>query len=242
MEKLEHKAIPLKVDDLSRESRTAVIAHAVYDNIDRLDDICRPGMFTKSWNEHKADIKFLVDHDKGQKPGKVVDVWENKAQAFTKVNFGNHTLGNDMLEMVSDGIIEGASFGFKAMKFSHIEVKGKRVRELREVYHGETTLTNALDPINPLAGVRSVTKAGDALFLELKARIDKLEQFCRNTTASDETIQHFLLEIKALQTLISQDDTAITQDVEPVVSDNDEMDENLVLTRLKIIHLQHSLS
>lgn len=242
MDKLEHKSLPLQIDDLSRESRTAVIAHATYDNIDRVGDICRPGMFNKSWSESKADVKLYVDHDAGQKPGKVLDLWETKAQAFTKVKFGKHTLGNDILEMLDDGIIEGASFGFKAIKAPTLEVKGRKIRELKEVYHGETTLCNALPPINPQSKVILVTKAGEPLLFELKARLDKLEKFCRNTTASDATIKHFLLEIKAINNLISQDDTADTHDDEPDASDSDEMDEDSILTQIKLIHAKTSLS
>lgn len=169
MDKLEYKSIPLSVDDVSKDSRTAVIAHATYDNIDKVGDISRPGMFNKSWSENKAGIKFLVDHDNALKPGKVLDVWESKASAFTKVHFSNTTLGNDTMEMISDGIIEGASFGFKAIKSNRIEVKGQKVRELKEVYHAETTVTNALDPINPESRVVLLTKAMNGLATEIKA-------------------------------------------------------------------------
>lgn len=169
MDKLEQKAIPLTVDSLSKDSRTAVIAHATYDNIDRTKDICRPGMFNKSWSEHKADVKILVDHDPGQKPGLVTDLFETKAQAFTKVKFGNYTLGNDVLEMLDMGVIDSASFGFKAEKFNKLEIKGQKIRELKEVYHGETTICNALPPINPSSRVVLVTKAMGNLALELKA-------------------------------------------------------------------------
>ena len=314
MDKLETKTLPLKVDDLSKESRTAVFAHAVYNNIDRLGDICRPGMFNKSWKEHKADIKFYVDHDPAQKPGVVLDVWETKTEALTKVKFGNYTLGNDMLEMVDMGVVDSASFGFKTLKSNKIISGGKSIRELKEVYHGESTLANGLPPINPLAKVVLVTKAGNPLFelkalgteeqtflkklidgtqsnleaainfarnmdqnsdlytwimyyvsrqadgmsslreqlkwgsKEMKAMKDhaaKLENFCRNSNASDECIEKILSEAKALQELISQDDTANTHDDEPDASDPDEMDEgmeNTILTQIKLIHAKTSLS
>jgi hypothetical protein len=312
VDKLETKTLPLKVDDLSKDSRTAVFAHASYDNIDRVGDICRPGMFDKSWKENKADIKFYVDHDPAQKPGIVLDVWETKAQALTKVKFGNYTLGNDMLEMVDMGVIDSASFGFKAIKSNKLVVKGKTIRELREVYHGESTLANGLPPINPLAKVVMVTKAGHTLFelktlttdeqtflkklidgaqsnmeaainfarnmdqtsdlytwimyyisrqadgmsgmrenlkwgsREMKAmkdHADKLENFCRNSKASDECIENILQEAKALNDLISQDDTAITHDDEPNASDNDEMTGEInILTQIKLLHAKTSLS
>lgn len=245
MDKLEFKALPLTVEELSKESRTVVFAHAAYDNIDRVGDICRPGMFEKSWKENKADVKFYIDHDPAQKPGKVVDLWETKTAAFTKAKLGNYTLGNDTLEMLDMGIIDSASFGFKAIKSNKLIVKGRNIRELREVYHGESTLANALPPINPMAKVMLVNKAGEPLLFELKARLEKLEKFCRNTTASDDCIQKVLLEVKAIYNLISQDDTADTHDDEPDASDSDEMNEDEqsnILTQIKLIHAKTVLS
>lgn len=313
MDKLETKTLPLKVDDLSKDSRTAVFAHAVYNNIDRLGDICRPGMFNKSWNEHKADVKFYVDHDPAQKPGIVLDLWETKTEALTKVKFGNYTLGNDIMEMVDMGVIDSASFGFKAIKAPKSFSSGKAIRELKEVYHGESTLANGLPPINPLAKVVLVTKAGNPLF-ELKAlgtdeqsflkklidgtqsnlesaisfarnmdqnsdlytwimyyvsrqadgmsslreqlkwgskemkamtdHINKLENFCRKSTASDDCIQTIEAEVKATKDLISQCDTADTHDDEPDASDSGNATESDVdvLAQIKLLNAKILLS
>lgn len=169
MDKLEHKSIPIQVDDLSKDKRTAVFAHATYDNIDRLDDVCRQGMFNKTWQEHKSDVRLMVDHKKGQQPGKVDDLWETKSQAFTKGRFVNTTLGNDTLEMLDAGIIDTASFGFRAVKANKLEVKGKKVRELKEVYHGESTLVYETSPVNPESRILLVNKSLDGLALEVKS-------------------------------------------------------------------------
>src|ERR1700744_6228635 len=149
VDKLEYKSIPLAVDDLSKDKRTAVFAHATYDNIDRVGDICRPGMFNKSWAEHKSEVELRIDHKRGQRPGVVEDLWETKSKAFTKARFGNYTLGNDTLEMLDMGIIDTASFGFGTVKANKLEVKGKKVRELKEVYHAESTLVKDTLPVNP---------------------------------------------------------------------------------------------
>ncbi len=75
---MEKKAITFELKDLDKEKRTAIIAHAVYDNIDQTDDISRKGMFTKSWNESKTaggdniDISFYLNHNDEQAPGKVL--------------------------------------------------------------------------------------------------------------------------------------------------------------------------
>jgi phage head maturation protease len=209
---IEYKALDLELSDMDRERRTAIISHAVYDVIDRFGDISRKGMFNKSWSERKAgNIRFDIDHDAGQQPGRVISVFENEKKAFTQVKFGSHTLGNDTMLMMDEGIIRGASFEFVTEKKAEINIKGKRVRELKEVKHIATTVTLTIPPVNPLAMVESVTKAGHINVSELKARIANMERFCRNTNASDDCIKNLLEEITEVKSIISTHDTADTQ-------------------------------
>jgi hypothetical protein len=205
----ERKSMDLEVSELNRERRTAVIAHAVYNNIDRFGDISRKGMFNKSWNEKKAsEIRFDVDHNPHKQPGLVKQVWEDEKKAYTKVSFGNHTLGNDTMIMMDEGIIRGASFEFITEKKSALTLNKRKVRELIQVNHIATTVALALPPVNPEAGVITVTKADIGMLAELKARIDHLERFCRNTTASDECIENILSQIGEVKSIISRNDTA----------------------------------
>jgi HK97 family phage prohead protease len=155
---MERKAINFELKDIDKDKRTAIIAHAAYNNIDRTDDISRKGMFNKSWNESKEDISFYLNHNDEQAPGKVVDVFEDESFAYTKAWLGTHTLGNDTLIMMDEGIIKKASFGYITEKKNFIDVKGKKVRELKEVRHFETSVLTKM-PANPKAGVRQVVKA-----------------------------------------------------------------------------------
>lgn len=232
---IEHKAAEaFELTEMNKESRTAVIAHAVYDNIDRLGDISRRGMFNKSWNEKKA-IKFLIDHDESQQPGTVVGVYEDEKKAYTKVKFSESTIGTDTMIQMDEGIIRGASFGFYPVKFNRMEVKGKKVRELKEVWHDETTVTKRLGPINPLAGVVKVTKADMELLTEYKAHVERLEHFCRNTSASDEAITNILAEVKAAKQIISQYDTVFT----PLITEPDasKMENDSFRNRLLLLNM-----
>lgn len=302
----EYKATaPIELSDMSTERRTAVFAHAAYDSVDKKKDIARRGMFAKSWKESKA-IDFLVDHDDGQKPGLVIDLFDDERKAYTKVKFSESTLGKDTMIMMDEGIIKGASFGFYTMKSNQIEVKGKKARELKEVLQFESTVTYKLSPINDLAGVVKVTKAmlnnfeietkalssdeqrtllaivkndqatleslvqlsgaisvtddlyswiswnisrradimGDirsqlrynaASLGELKAHQDKLEKFCRDTTASDDCIQTILGQVEEVKGIISAHDTSNTrQRNEPSDSVSKEFTDALHLLTLKI--------
>lgn len=237
MSQIEYKAIEqFELLDLNSEHKTAVIAHCVYDNIDRAGDISRKGMFSKSWKENKA-IKFLIDHDRGLVPGVVTNTYEDEKKAYTKVKFSDTTLGRDTMIEMADGIITGASFGFYTIKANKIEVKGKKVRELKEVLHDETTVAKKLLPINPIAGVVKVTKADIDALQEFKAHIERLEHFCRHTTASDEAIQNILAEVKAAKEIISSYDTAATQlanEQDASRNDNDLFHKQLLLLNMRL--------
>ncbi len=116
MNGIETKSIPFELKDMDKNTRTAVIAHAAYNNIDRTKDISRKGMFTKSWKESKDEIALYLNHNDEQSPGKVVDVYEDDSYAYTKAWLGTHTLGNDTLIMMDEGIIKKASFGYAVGK------------------------------------------------------------------------------------------------------------------------------
>lgn len=236
MPQLEYKAIePFELSELSAEHRTAIIAHCVYDNIDRAGDVARRGMFTKSWKENKA-IDFLIDHDKNKKPGQVIGLFDDEKKAYTKVKFSASTLGTDTMIMMDEGIIKGASFGFYTIKANKLDVKGRKVRELKEVLQDETTVAYSKNPINHLAGVVKVTKTDMEAIVEFRSHIERLESFCHNTKASDETIINILAEIKAAKEIISQYDTAFTPLItEPDASrtDNDSFREKLLLLNLQ---------
>lgn len=211
--KVERKSINFELKDLDPKSRTAIIAHAAYDNIDQTKDISRKGMFNKSWQESKADISFYLNHNDEQAPGKVIDVYEDKDFAYTKVWLGTHTLGNDVLTMMDEGIIKKASFGYITINSSPINIKGQRIRELKEVRHIETSVLTKM-PANLKAGVMSVTKAfegvTDAEIKELYQHLSTLERFCKNTKASDGCIISILEEVENTKEFISQYNTAFT--------------------------------
>lgn len=165
---MEVKSLAIELKDFSPGSRTAVIAHAVYNNIDRVGDISRKGMFAKSWKELPVD--FYFNHDPKQIPGKSLRTYEDEEKAYTEVKFGNWTLGNDVMEMADMGVLKGSSFGYVAEKKSYISVKGKKVRELKEVWHIETSLLTK-PPANPEAGIITLTKDTEGIITELKAHL-----------------------------------------------------------------------
>lgn len=298
------KSIPLEVKDIDTGKRTAVICHAVHDNLDRTMDVGRKGMFTKSWQESKDDISFYFNHDDTQAPGPVTDVFEEGNKAFTQVKCGTHTLGNDTLIMLDEKTIRWASYGYIPVRTNAIKVKEKSARELIEVKHIETSVLTKM-PANPLAGVVSVTKSFSlqtknlsqsefdflkqlaamddqalCMLLQLSGSIDEtsdlyswvlyqisrradamssirnqiqwnagelkslsehiknLENFCRNTKASDECIKMVTDQVTELkQVIIASYDTASTHSIgAPDASSegNDSFRKQLLLLQMKM--------
>lgn len=237
--------IQLELKDLDTSKRTAVIKHAVYNSIDKVGDISHKGMFTKSWSEGLP--KFYFNHNKEKKPGKTLRVFEDSDGAYTEVKFSNTTLGNDVMEMIADDIIEGASYGYETIKRDYSEIKGRRIRNLREVKHPETSILN-IEPAHDGAGIISLIKSIDEIsedeinnlltwgnehILSLKSYIEKIDNYCRKAKASDETITTLQNNLTEYKQIISEYDTAITPlAMKPVASD-DEIE--TMLLRAKIL-------
>lgn len=193
---MERKSINFELKDIDKGSRTAIIAHATYNNIDLTNDISRKGMFTKSWKENKSDINLYFNHDDTQAPGSVLDVYEDENAAYTKAKMGTHTLGNDVLIMMDEGIIKKASFGYMVDKSGQITVKGRKVRELKEVKHIETSVLTKM-PANPLSGVRSVVKS---LYdsLEVKTLSPEEQNILKTILAGDQSVLQELVRVSGL--------------------------------------------
>lgn len=193
---MEHKSIQFELKDLDHSKRTAIIAHAAYDNIDFTKDISRKGMFTKSWNENKDDIAFYLNHNDEMAPGKVVDVYEDNQFAYTKAWLGTHTLGNDVLTMMDEGVIKKASFGYATVNSAPINIKGQKIRELKEVKHYETSVLTKM-PANIKAGVVSVTKAYAGNMPELKTLSTAEQATLKRIANNDQLNLEELIRISA---------------------------------------------
>lgn len=187
---MEVKSIPLEFKDIDSSKRTGTIKHAVYNSTDRVDDISTKGMFTKSWQEHKA-IDFLFNHKEDEIVGNVTGTFEDDNAAFTEVKFGKWKLGDDVIEMAEAKVLRGASFGYITQKKEFIQSGGKKVRKLKEVWHKETSLLTKM-PAHPEAGLISLNKAFDGL--ELKSLSAAEQVMLKNILSND---------LSALEQLVS---------------------------------------
>lgn len=185
---MERKSIPLEFKDIDNGKRTATIAHAVYNVIDRVGDISTKGMFTKSWQESKS-IDFLFNHNDEEIVGNVTNTFEDEEKAYTEVKFGKWKLGDDVIEMAEAGVLRGASFGYKTEKKEDVLIKGRKVRKLKEVKHSETSLLTKI-PAMPLAGIVKLNKS-----FETKQLTDSEKRALMNIVANDQSTLETLIRL-----------------------------------------------
>lgn len=189
---MEYKSLKLELDSVNHQKGTATIAHAVYGNIDLVDDIAVKGLFTKTWQERKGDpmydISFYLNHDDTQAAGIVTRCHDNETKAFTDVKAGTHTLGRDVLIMMDEGIARKASFGFETIKKDYVKKEKKQIRKLLEVDHLETSVLTRISA-NPLAGVMRVTKQFNphTIALDIKQLSQTEQVFLTNMLRSRQT-------------------------------------------------------
>lgn len=186
--------------DVDRSSRLMVGQFADYKTPDLVGDLSHKGMFNKSWSETKSRVKHVFEHDMSKPIGKISELWEDDKGAYYKSTVGTHKFGDDVLEMADSGLLNEHSYGYKTIRGPKNRHGG---RDLLEVKHFEVTSVSgwAIHGNTPLISLKKsfTPEESKALMDKLETRYKSLEKFCRNSTASDETIEFLLLEIKQLQ-------------------------------------------
>jgi hypothetical protein len=119
---------------------------------------------------------------------------------------GSHEGGEDFIKMVESGLITEHSIGFKIIKRNQIQSYENYLKnpaagqfEITEIklYEGSSLTAWGANPMTPITSLKSMND-----FDLLIAKHEAIEKFCRNTTATDDTIQMLLLHSKQLAQLI----------------------------------------
>lgn len=165
------KSIELNIKDIDMSKREAVIAHATYKSPDSDGDKSLRGMFDKSWKVNFSLLRFFLNHKKDQAPGKPLQAWDDSEHAYTKTKLGTHTLGDDVLKMLDEGVIVAASFGFEPLRYKENKSGGK---DFIEVKHYETSVLTHWGA-HENSGIISVEKAADIPKFNLK-QLNEQEQ------------------------------------------------------------------
>lgn len=167
-----------------------------FGNVDSDGDIIVKGAFTKTITENgplslNPRIKHLMNHDTTKPLGKLLILQEDAKGLYYESQSGSHSLGQDYIKMVESGLITEHSIGFKTIKEDK-KADANYMTEIR-LWEGSSLTAWGSNPETPITGMKSLNLEA------VNVRIKALDRFCRNTTATDETIELLLIEIKQLQ-------------------------------------------
>lgn len=185
-----------------------------FGNKDADGDVIVKGAFAKTISENgpqsaQPRVKHLLNHDVTKPIGKILVLQEDLKGLYYESKVGSHTLGQDYLKMVDSGLITEHSIGFRTIK----EDKKSDANYMTELklWEGSSLTAWGSNPETPITGMKG-------LDLEtINVRIKALDKFCRNSTATDETIDLLLIEIKQLQQFIIESNQAAVKAPDPQV-------------------------
>jgi HK97 family phage prohead protease len=178
-----------------------------FDNVDGDGDIIRKGAFAKTIKEQGPSsnlprIKHLLNHDPCEPLGKLLSLKEDNTGLLYESQIGTHEDGQDFIKMVESGLITEHSIGFNIVKRNQIQSYEDYMKnpskgwfEITEVklYEGSSLTAWGANPLTPIVSLK-----GSFAIDMIVAQQAAIEKFCRNTDATDETIQALILHSKQL--------------------------------------------
>ena len=203
--------------DVDTEKKTVKAVWARFGNIDLDGDIILPEAVTKTIRERgpqgKKLIWSLIDHKASFKSaiGKPLELYVEGDSLIAVTKIVDTELGEDMIKMYNEGLINQHSIGFSTIK-SDVQNGNRVIKELM-LYEGSSVLW-AANPETPTLGMKSL----NGLYDELTAtqRLEKLCKAMKHSNFTDETFSLMEIEIKQIQSMIEKQITQpVTQTVEP---------------------------
>jgi HK97 family phage prohead protease len=200
----QYKTLVTEFKDVDMSSMTVAGYFSAFDKVDSYNEVAVKGSFKKSLDENRERIKYLLNHDVTKNLGPLNELMEDDYGLFYRATVLPTTFGKDFMVMVQGGVIKEHSIGYKEIA-SRQEGNIKYITE-HKLMEGSALTGWGVNQYTPM--VKSAEQAQD--------RIKTLEAFCKNTTATDETIQLLMLEIKQLHQLLI--DTTPAETLGPVIA------------------------
>lgn len=203
---------------------TGYFAH--FNSLDSDGDIIVPGAFAKTIAERGPDsaqprIKHLRNHLPYEPIGVLKTLKEDQTGLYYESQPGTHFIGQDTVKMIESGVITEHSFGFDTIR----KEEKSGVRYLKELLQWEGTSLTAWGA-NERTGAAAMKSMGKEAYVKMiNDRANAVEKFCRNTTATDETIEFLLIEHKQLtQLLLDISEQSTTPDLKSTLPESEILD------------------
>jgi uncharacterized protein len=193
------KSIPFEVK--VNESKRIFEGYAsTFGNADLVNDIVQPGAFKKTISERmpRKQIKVLFNHNPAQPIGIPLHMEEDTKGLYIEAKISNTTLGNDVLELMKDGVIDRMSIGYDVIKDEYDNNSGSRLLKELKLYEfsavvfpaNEEAIIGQVKSVSDLENVLQKAVAGHniaqylkegrvlskATFTKVKTAIEALEE------------------------------------------------------------------
>lgn len=193
------KQSPLgEVADLDEKNGIVKGYGSYFDNKDSDNDIIKRGAYKKTIEENGNRVKYYYQHKMDQPIGKINELYEDEKGLVFVAEIPKTTLGNDVLELMKNGVITENSVGIMPIQK---DIKDG-YRELTEVKLYEISAVSLA--ANDQAKILDVK--GNINYEEISKRYDNLCKLIRKGNISDEmgyAIECEILKLKNIFTNIS---------------------------------------
>lgn len=183
-----------EITEVDIERRIVMGYAAKFGNIDLHGDMIMPGAFTKTITERgpqgKNEIWFLHNHSSDNPLGKPSVLKEDNYGLYFEAAIIDTEIGEDILKLYENGLINQHSIGFSTIKETRVEEGNQKpYYQIQEVklYEFSSVLWGA-NPETPFLGLKSMDAKG------LQDRFDKIYKQLRSGNLKDETYE--LIEIE----------------------------------------------
>lgn len=200
---------------------------ADFESLDSDGDVIKKGAFSRTINDNgpssvRPRIKHLFNHDINSPLGVLLSLKEDQKGLYYESKIGQHNLGQDFIKMATSGLITEHSIGYRTIRQNKMREDwkdGEVMRELLEMrlFEGSSLSGWGANENTPLTGVKSIDAAIE--------RTKQIEKFCRESDATDSTIEALLIYNKELLQIIATTqpaNTAIVPEQEVVIVETTE--------------------
>ena len=204
-------ATDIQIKDVDGRKGLVTGYFADFDTLDADGDVILKGAFTKTIaatgpGSKQPRIKHLLNHDPSKPLGVLTTLKEDNKGLYYESKLGTHSLGVDFIKMVESNLISEHSIGYQTKKFNQVTSydeyrEGDIKRELTELklWEGSSLSAWGANSNTPLTGLKSQIEIN-----KLLNKAEAIEKFCRDSKATDETIETLLIYNKQLLQTITE--------------------------------------
>lgn len=173
----------VKAADVSVSERKIIGWAASFDNIDRMNDTIKKGAFKKTLRERGKAVKLFYNH--AFPIGKPEVMREEDKGLYTESKVSATARGDEILQLVKDGVITDMSIGYEVIDFAQDNKTGLRTLKELKLYefgpvdfgaNDQAVITGVKALADSIRGQQRVDPEALAVIRrELKSLLDALE-------------------------------------------------------------------